>query len=403
MNMLLLHTAALVTASVAMWVLWACRWRDYRLPKLWGKKNSEAHEENAASAAIHEKACSIIVPSHNQAEYLEKNLPQLLTQDFPVGKYEVIVVDEISTDTTPQVVERLQQEYPHLRYTYVPHSARFVPLRKLAITLGIRAAHSPWVVITLPDCQPSGSKWLATLTNHFSEDIDFVLGYANYTDDGSPYARRAIIERLHQQLSYWQSARCGKATGGDICQLSIRKAHFLQNKGYAHHLHLPLGEGELLVDTLALPHRSICVLSPEATMLQELPTQPLLQNHRVHQCEVKRHLSRRGHWFEMRKTIATCSILFFALSILSGALLSLWQVLSENHYDTRLLMFDIPTIILLSLSIFIPLRLHRTCTQTLGERSFGFYLLHHALWHPLRQYGYRWQRWLSRKEFVRKV
>ena len=48
---------------------------------------------------------SVIVPTHNRSEYLRDAIISLQEQNFPKDKYEIIVVDNNSTDNTPQVVE----------------------------------------------------------------------------------------------------------------------------------------------------------------------------------------------------------------------------------------------------------------------------------------------------------
>lgn len=55
---------------------------------------------------------SIIIPSYNRAPFLKKTIPQLLKLDYPA--YEVIVVDDGSTDNTAAVFDKIQD--PHLRY-----------------------------------------------------------------------------------------------------------------------------------------------------------------------------------------------------------------------------------------------------------------------------------------------
>jgi glycosyltransferase involved in cell wall biosynthesis len=50
-------------------------------------------------------AVSVVVPTHDRADYLDVTLSSLLDQDFP-EPYEVIVVDDGSRDSTPDVIRR---------------------------------------------------------------------------------------------------------------------------------------------------------------------------------------------------------------------------------------------------------------------------------------------------------
>jgi glycosyltransferase involved in cell wall biosynthesis len=60
---------------------------------------------------------SAIICTHNREEYLGEAIDSLLRQDF--GNYEVIIVDNASSDRTRELVEtRLKS--PQLNYVYEP-------------------------------------------------------------------------------------------------------------------------------------------------------------------------------------------------------------------------------------------------------------------------------------------
>lgn len=63
---------------------------------------------------------SVIVPVYNKASTLRDTLPVILTQESPPGDYEVIVVDNGSTDETPRVLEDLARQHPHMRWVVEP-------------------------------------------------------------------------------------------------------------------------------------------------------------------------------------------------------------------------------------------------------------------------------------------
>ena len=59
------------------------------------------------------KTCSILVPARNEERCIEACVRSLCMQDD--ANFEVIVLDDGSTDTTPQILARLQEEFPALR------------------------------------------------------------------------------------------------------------------------------------------------------------------------------------------------------------------------------------------------------------------------------------------------
>ena len=58
---------------------------------------------------------SVIVCTHNRSDLLPRTLESLLVQDYPASEYEVIVVDNRSTDGTKEAVSRLKDR---VRYVY---------------------------------------------------------------------------------------------------------------------------------------------------------------------------------------------------------------------------------------------------------------------------------------------
>jgi len=57
---------------------------------------------------------SIIVPVYNAAAYLEECLSSLLNQDLPETDYEILCVNDGSTDESPRILERYQQAHPNI-------------------------------------------------------------------------------------------------------------------------------------------------------------------------------------------------------------------------------------------------------------------------------------------------
>ena len=59
---------------------------------------------------------SVIVPTRNRATYLEKMLESLLEQSVSKDEFEVIVIDNGSTDTTKNVCFQKKNCFPHFKY-----------------------------------------------------------------------------------------------------------------------------------------------------------------------------------------------------------------------------------------------------------------------------------------------
>ena len=119
---------------------------------------------------------SVIMTVYDQAQELEKQLPAYLKQTYEPG-YEVIVVDESSTDETPDVLKRLKNEYPHLYSTFLPKPNRRIVRRKQAFNVGIKAAKNEWIIIAKINRAPSTNDLLKAINDIFDDYAAITLGY----------------------------------------------------------------------------------------------------------------------------------------------------------------------------------------------------------------------------------
>jgi glycosyltransferase involved in cell wall biosynthesis len=378
-----LQGALALLLVVLLAALWRWRWRDYRLPTLPPREAPDAPPAAAAAPSSvaaelipgrQRPRVSLVVPACNAAEALQRHLPIWLS--LPTTDYEVIVVDEASTDETRDVIRRFMKESPRLRFTFVPTEARSTDRRKLAITLGIRAARAPWVVLTEADCRPATPQWLDALQARFSDDVDFVIGYARYDDADS----RLRYSRLLHQLHCFRSAR-GRAIGGDVDNLALRKDYFLQQGGYSGILGTGCGEGDLLIDALALPRRTAVAPCRAAAVIQELPSPHLLRVVRRQQRRALHFLSRRGRRYLLRDAAATAAAWLFLVGILAYVALRLLRLAVAPVYAPADIALDALVVALLVLFFLLPSLFLRRATAVLGEAPFPL----------LRVAAYQWR------------
>ncbi len=79
---------------------------------------------------------SVIIPCYNEERFIGKALENLAGQ-YPAEKYEIIVVDGMSSDRTREVVADFQQRRPEIRISVVDNPVRNIPC---ALNLGIARA-----------------------------------------------------------------------------------------------------------------------------------------------------------------------------------------------------------------------------------------------------------------------
>lgn len=192
------------------------------------------------------RGISVVIAAADCEQLLAKHLPLILEQEYP--DFEVIVVDDNSQDETKELLQHLNERYPHLYTTFTSDSIRYISHKKLALMLGIKAAKKEWVVFTEPDCYPTSRQWLASLARHFSDTTDVVLGYCNYERRRGFANRCYMFDTLQQQLRLLGLTLRGGGYMGIGRNMAYRKEIFFANKGYSRHLDLERGEDDLFIN-----------------------------------------------------------------------------------------------------------------------------------------------------------
>ena len=123
-----------------------------------------------------ERGYSIIMTVYDQDYDLKDNLPAFLEQKYEPG-YEVIVVDESSTDGTPDVLKLLKNDYKNLYTTFLPKPQYFVKRKMQALNIGIKAAKHDWLIFANANHQPVGDDILQAINDTMNATADLTLGY----------------------------------------------------------------------------------------------------------------------------------------------------------------------------------------------------------------------------------
>lgn len=177
--------------------------------------------------------CSVIVPTFNRALTLKKTLEALAEQDLesPAASFEVLVVDDGSTDETSTVVEQLKARFPaRLGYFYQPNRRQGA-----ARNLGAKAARGDTLVFLGDDTVPVSSFLAEHLKSQRLENsTTVVIGY-------TPWCRECRQTRFLRYIGEegWQFGFSLIRDPGNVpfnffytSNLSISREFFLESGGF---------------------------------------------------------------------------------------------------------------------------------------------------------------------------
>lgn len=140
-----------------------------------------ARTEAAQPGAI---LVSVIVPTRNRCRLLREVIEALWAQTLAPAKFEVIVVDDGSTDGTDEVLAELQRRSP---CRLVRHAMPSHPGPAHARNTGAGLARGEFLAFTDDDCRPT-PRWLQAGLRGFREGVGLVTGRVLYKPEQVPGA-----------------------------------------------------------------------------------------------------------------------------------------------------------------------------------------------------------------------
>lgn len=291
----------------------------FRLPR-----NEEKPGDNPSASL---PPLSIVIVASNNAPELRTNLPKIFEQDYPSG-YEVIVVIDKKEDSTEEVLKHFMSVYSNLYTTFIPGSSRYISRRKLAVTVGVKAAKHEWIVMTDASCAPTTDKWLAAMASHCTEDVDLVLGYSLYDKEAS---RLHLFERMSRELYILREAQRRAAYRSEGNNIMFRKSLFINGRGYEGNLRYSIGEYDFLVNKYSTIGNTVVELSPEAWITEIPGGDKQWTGKRVCYIETRRHLDRTFRHYlpaTIDKAAALLNSILIITAIIVSACLSQWIMLA---------------------------------------------------------------------------
>lgn len=136
---------------------------------------------------------SIIVPTFNRAERLGQLLNNLSRMNYPLRDFEVIIVDDGSTDKTKQVVSLFNNKF-NLKYIHLSNSGPAIARNK-----GISLAKFRYIAFIDDDCLPDHN-WLKIMRSEIVSQENLLGTYGRVigsaTNRFSSYVARCFLESM---------------------------------------------------------------------------------------------------------------------------------------------------------------------------------------------------------------
>ncbi len=133
---------------------------------------------------------SIIIPARNEEKYIVNCIQSITRQDFPKDLYEIIIVNDFSTDKTVELIEQLNDKNVKLL-----HLADFInpdeeqSFKKKGIETAIEQAIGTLILTTDGDCEV-GEEWLPLMVSYYEvKRPKFIAAPVNFYKEKSNFER----------------------------------------------------------------------------------------------------------------------------------------------------------------------------------------------------------------------
>lgn len=261
---------------------------------------------------------SIIIPARDEQDNIIMCLESLVDSDYPRDKYEIIVVNDRSTDLTQSLVEQFAQKYTNIKLLNITKDSQKVEGGKPgALDFGIAKAEGEYILLTDADCKVN-KKWISSMVKTFIEkDSDLVAAFTLVKHD-SFFDKYQAIEwiLMHTMASGGMGLNFPLGCFGN--NMAFKKSIYNQTGGYGK-IEFSVTEDLALLQTVHKMGGKINYICHRDSTVKTLPLN-----------SIKDYLNQRKRWAIGGKKLGWKATLF----VLASLLIWITAVVSfiEGHY-----------------------------------------------------------------------
>jgi len=202
-----------------------------------------------SSYQIKDEFVSVIIPFRNESENILKSLKSIEAQSYPQEKFEVVYVNDSSTDDSPEILEK-NRSRENIRIISLPEDYSISAHKKRAVRYGIEKSTGEIVVTTDADCIHN-EDWLKSLLKNMDDETGFMSGPVEFIDDEKFFSKIQKIEFAGLVLTGAGLIGAGKPTICNAANIAYKRKVYNEVGGFKDQLNLSSGDDELLMQKIA--------------------------------------------------------------------------------------------------------------------------------------------------------
>ena len=253
---------------------------------------------------------SLIIAAKNEEQNIYSLIDSLEKLNYPNENFEVIFVDDNSTDKTAELIQsRISNKN---NYTLITADNKTIAGKKGALKIGIENAKNNFIVITDADCRPENN-WLNEIASVLDYGYDFVFGVAPIIKGKNLVQKLSAFENLRNTFLTIAAVGLNVPYSAAARSFAFRKTSFERLGGYTNTTETLSGDDDLLLREAVKRKMLIgTVIEPDAFVFSAAP-----KSFEDYFKQKKRHLQTSFHYLLKQKVFLGFWHLVNLLSFLS--------------------------------------------------------------------------------------
>ena len=179
---------------------------------------------------------SVIIPARNEEKNILHILTKLIQQNYPQENFEIIVIDDNSTDNTVEKVTGYIQQHPEYQIQIIQLSGENLAAayKKKAITKGIEASKGELMITTDADCSMHKNWLLSIVSFYISEKPQMIVGPVSFHNETSLFEKLQSFEFLSLIAITAGAIRIRRPIMCNGANLAYQKSAFLKVGGFGN-------------------------------------------------------------------------------------------------------------------------------------------------------------------------
>lgn len=214
---------------------------------------------------------SVIVPARNEEKNINRCIESIESSDFPNDKFEIIAINDRSTDSTPEILNDLSERYSNLIPVHLTDASKNQNLKGKpgALQAGINYSKGEYLLMTDADCAVH-PRWLRTITEHFTANELNLIPSFTLIEGDRLFDKIQALEWIYMHTMASAGVAMNNPLGCFGNNLSVKKDVFNSLGGYEN-IKFSVTEDLALLKAVHQSHGNIHYLCDENATVTTYP------------------------------------------------------------------------------------------------------------------------------------